>query len=78
MSTLTIVLSVIQMICCLILIAVIILQQGKSAGLSGAISGASETFFGKNKGRSIEGKLERYTTWVAALFMVLTLVIYLL
>ena len=53
------------------LIIVVLLQESKSAGLSGAISGGADTFFGKNKGRTIEAKLEKMTKYVAVLFFVL-------
>lgn len=50
------------------------MQEGKSAGL-GAISGAAETYWGKNKGRSMEGKLEKFTKLAAVLIFVLALVL---
>ena len=58
MHTLMIILSVIFVIDCLCLTGIVLMQQGKSAGLSGAIGGAAETYFGKNKARTMEGKLE--------------------
>ncbi|MBQ6625513.1 MAG: preprotein translocase subunit SecG [Clostridia bacterium] len=57
----------------LFLIIVVLLQESKSAGLSGAISGGADTFFGKNKGRTIEAKLEKMTKVVATLFFVLAI-----
>lgn len=57
----------------LFLIVVVLLQESKSAGLSGAISGGADTFFGKNKGRTIEAKLEKMTKFVAILFFVLAI-----
>ncbi|MFO7295761.1 MAG: preprotein translocase subunit SecG [Caldicoprobacter sp.] len=60
------------------LIAVVLLQSGKKAGLSGAIAGGAETFFGKNKARSFEGKLHRWTKISAVLFIVITLVLVIL
>ena len=59
----------------LFLIAVVLLQQGKSAGLSGAIGGASETFFGKNKAKSMEGKLELWTKISAGAFIVMAILL---
>ena len=53
---------------------IVLMQEGKSAGL-GAISGAAETYWGKNKGRSMEGKLEKYTKLSAVLIFVLALVL---
>ena len=49
------------------------LQSGKSAGLSGAISGAADTFLSKNKAKSVDAKLAKMTKWVAILWVVLTL-----
>ena len=53
---------------------IVLMQEGKSAGL-GAISGAAETYWGKNKGRSMEGKLEKFTKLAAVLIFVLALVL---
>jgi preprotein translocase subunit SecG len=75
MSPIQIVLGIIQIVFCIILITVIILQEGKSAGLSGSIAGGAETFFGRNKGRTIEAKLEKWTTAVAVGFIVVTLIL---
>ncbi len=52
--------------------AIILMQEGKSAGL-GAISGMAESYWSKNKGRSIEGGLEKFTKFAAALFFILAL-----
>ena len=62
----------------LFLIAVVLLQSGKSAGLSGAISGGAETFFSKGKAKTLDAKLAKMTKWVALAFVVLTLVLNLL
>ena len=78
MNTPTLILSVIHLIFCIALILVIVLQPGKSAGLSGSIAGGAETFFGKNKGRTLEAKLEKMTRFIAIGFIVLTLVLFLL
>ena len=56
------------------LIIVVLLQESKSAGLSGAIAGGADTFFGKHKGRTMEAKLEKITKLVAIVFFILTLV----
>ncbi|MBQ7059692.1 MAG: preprotein translocase subunit SecG [Firmicutes bacterium] len=76
MKALAIVLSILLLLICLVMSAVVLLQEGKSAGLSGAISGAAETYFGKNKARTLEGKLERLTKILAAGYLVLALVLY--
>jgi len=57
----------------LILIASILLQSGKSAGMSGEIAGGAESLWGRNKGRSYEGKLEKATTISAIVFVIASL-----
>ena len=74
MITLLRVLSVIYIIICVVITVVILLQEGKQAGLTGAISGAAESYWGKNKGRSMEGKLEKITKVMIVLFFVLSIV----
>ena len=73
-----IVLSIIYFIVALGLIAVVMLQSGKSAGLSGAIAGGADTFLSKNKAKSADARLAKMTKWVAIVFMLLTLVLCLL
>ena len=68
-------LTIIQLLCGLVLIAVVMLQSGKSAGLSGAIAGGVDTFLSKNKAKTVDAKLAKMTQWVAIVFMVLTLVL---
>ena len=75
MTTPQLVLSILYFISALLLITVVMLQSGKSAGLSGAISGGADTFLSKNKARSADARLARLTKWVAIVFMVLTLVV---
>ena len=70
---LKLIVTIIQVLCGLVLIAVVMLQSGKSAGLSGAISGAADTFLSKNKAKSLDAKLAKMTKWVAIAFMLLTL-----
>lgn len=59
----------------LALIALVLLQQGKSAGLSGAISGGAEQLFGKQKARGIDAVLHRMTIVLSVLFFILTLAV---
>ena len=68
------ILTVIFVIICIALTVIILLQEGKSAGL-GAISGAADTYWGKNKGRSMEGILVKFTTALVILFIVLSAVL---
>jgi preprotein translocase subunit SecG len=75
MILLTLVITIIQLISCVILIGVVMLQSGKTAGLSGVIGGGSDTYLSKNKGKTLDSKLSRATKWVAIVFAVLTLVL---
>jgi len=69
-------LSIIHLLAAVFLIAVILLQSGKSAGLSGALTGGNtDTFMSKNKGRSLDKRLAKITKWVAVGFALITLVI---
>ena len=74
MTTLQLVVSIIYFLLALALIAVVMLQSGKSAGLSGAIAGGADTFLSKNKAKSADARLARMTKWIAIVFMILTLV----
>lgn len=67
------VLTIIQLLTCLFLIAVVLLQSGKRSGLSGAISGAADTFMSKQKATTLDGKLAKMTKWVGLAFALLTL-----
>ena len=67
--------TVIYVLLCIALIVVVLMQEGKSAGLSGAINGVADTYWGKNKGRSMEGKLVKITTGLALGFMVLAVIL---
>lgn len=74
METLRTVLSVIFIIVSIIITIVILFQEGKSAGL-GTIAGVADTYWGKNKGRSKEGRLVKATVVCVVLFFVLALVL---
>lgn len=69
-------LGIILLVAALFLIIAVLLQNGKSKGLSGSITGGAETFFGKNKGKTIDKKLSVITTVVAIVFVVITLVVF--
>jgi len=75
MNALTISLVVLQIVLSLILILVVLLQHGTQTGLSGSIAGGAETFFGKNKGRTIDAKLKKWTSVVAILFLLSSIAI---
>lgn len=74
MGALKIILTILFIIVCIALVVLVLMQEGKSAGL-GAISGAAETYWGKNKGRSMESKLVKITTGLAIGFMLLVVVL---
>jgi len=60
------------------LVVIVLLQSGKSAGLSGTIAGGAETFFGKNKGRTLDAILSKYTSVVAVAFIITSAVLVLI
>ena len=68
-------LMILQVLCGLFVIAVVLFQSGKSAGLSGAIGGMADSFLSKNKAKSMDARLARATKWIGAVFIVLTLVL---
>ena len=69
-------LTIVQVLCGLILIAVVMLQSGKSAGLSGAIAGGADTFLSKGKAKTLDAKLAKATKWVGLVFVILTLALH--
>ena len=75
MSALVIVLTIIQLLCALALVVVVLLQSGKSAGLSGALVGNNDTFMARNKSKALDAKLAKSTKWIGLVFVVLTLVL---
>ena len=74
MAVVKIIVQIIFIIICVALTVLVLMQEGKQAGL-GAISGAAESYWGKNKGRSMEGALEKITKVLAVLFMLLALIL---
>ena len=75
MDILTTIFICIQLILCLILICIIVLQSGKNSGLS-AFTGANESYLAKNKAKSRDARLALATKWVAGIFVVLTVIIH--
>lgn len=73
MSALTIILTIIQVLSGVAVTAIVLMQSGKSAGLSGAISGGAETFMSKGKAKTWDAKLAKATKWFALVFVILTL-----
>lgn len=74
MATLKTILTVVFIIVCIAITILVLMQEGKSQGL-GAISGAAESYWGKNKGRSMEGLLVKLTKFCAVLFIGLAIVL---
>ncbi|MDE7225145.1 MAG: preprotein translocase subunit SecG [Acetatifactor sp.] len=74
MEKLRFILTVLFIADCIALVVVVLMQEGKAAGL-GAISGAAETYWGKNKGRSMEGMLVKFTKIFAVAFILLAVVL---
>lgn len=75
MAVLETVIMVIYAVICIALTIIVLMQEGKSAGLTGAISGVADTYWGKNKGRSMEGAMEKTTKILAILFILLSIVL---
>lgn len=75
MSTAKIIFTVLQVLSGLAVTAIVLMQSGKSAGLSGAIAGGADNFMNKSKAKTLDAKLARSTKWFALAFVVLTLVL---
>ena len=74
MGGLKIALGIVMILVCIIIIAVILLQQGHRSGVNGVISGAADTFLSKNKARTVNAKLASITKYITILFFILALV----
>ena len=72
MGALRLILTILFILDCLVLTVVVLMQEGKSQGL-GAIAGAAESYWGKNKGRSMEGTLVKITRVLAVGFILLAI-----
>jgi len=73
-----IIVTILHVIISLAMVVIVLLQSGKSAGLSGTIAGGAETFFGKNKGRTLDAILSKYTSAVAVAFLITSVVLVLI
>lgn len=74
MGTLKLILSIVEVLACVFLTVVILLQQGARQGLSGAISGGADTFFGQSKASNMQRTLSRLTTVIGVVFVVIAVV----
>jgi preprotein translocase subunit SecG len=68
------VLNIVFVVVCVALTIVVLMQEGKSAGLTGSISGMADTYWGKNKGRSMEGTMKKITKLLVFLLFALTII----
>lgn len=75
MTTLELILTIIQLISGLAVTVIVLMQSGKSAGLSGSIGGVADSFLAKNKAKTMDAKLARATKWVGAVFLILTFIL---
>lgn len=75
MSAIQIVLAVLQVLSGLAVTAIVLMQSGKSSGLSGVIAGGAETFMSKGKAKTLDAKLAKMTKWFGLAFVLLTLVL---
>jgi len=72
----TLVITILQVLSGLAVSVIILMQSGKSAGLSGAIAGGAETFLSKGKAKTLDQKLAKLTKWIALVFVLLTLALH--
>ena len=75
MDVLEFILGIVLVILGLVITLLVMMQEGKSAGLTGSISGMADSYWGKNKARSMEGKLQKATTWMVVFFFVICLLL---
>lgn len=75
MEYLKLAVEIVYILVCIALTFIVLRQEGKTGGLSGALTGTTETYWSKNKGRSMEGTLERATKYLAASFIILSVVL---
>ena len=73
MNIAMLIVSIIMVILAIFLVAIVLMQSGKTAGLSGAISGGADTFLSKNKAKSWDAKLAKSTKWFAIAFLAFSL-----
>ena len=75
MDALKLIITIFQLLCGVAIILIVLVQSGKSAGLSGAIGGVADSFLAKNKAKTMDAKLARATKWFGAAFLILTLIL---
>ena len=75
MEYLKLAIEIVYILVCIALTFIVLRQEGKTGGLSGALTGSTETYWSKNKGRSMEGTLEKATKYLAAAFIIISVVL---
>ena len=75
MGALKTILIIVEVLCSIALIGVVLFQSGKESGLSGALAGKAESYMSKNKGSNLDQMLASSTKWIAAAWVVLTLML---
>ena len=75
MGVIETILIIVEALCSIALIGVVLLQSGKEAGLSGALSGSSDSYLNKNKAGGLDQKLAASTKWIALAWVLLTLIL---
>ena len=65
--------TIVHLLTCVAIIAIVVIQSGKTSGLSGALSGSSDTFLSKNKSKTLDARLARATKWFAGVFVIITI-----
>ena len=76
MSTIKIIFTILQVLSGLAVTAIVLMQSGKSAGLSGSIAGGADNFLSKGKAKTLDAKLAKLTKWFALAFVILTLALF--
>ena len=74
MTAIEIIIGILVLLVSLVIIVAVLLQPGRRAGINGVISGGADTFLSKNKARTFDAFLARWTKWVAILFFVLAII----
>jgi preprotein translocase subunit SecG len=75
MGALKTILIIVEVLCSIALIGVVLFQSGKESGLSGALAGKADSYLSKNKGSNLDQMLASSTKWIAAAWVVLTLML---
>lgn len=78
MGALKLILNILHIIFSITIVVLVLLQSAKSEGLSGSIAGGAETFFGKNKGKTLDALLGKFTSFVAIAFLITSIVLFIL